>query len=185
MLVRPAAFSFLCCSMSASIVSGGDGGSWTSDLARSISSPFSSPLAPRVMRPPGCCGVSFVMCHFRSAAEFRMYSWPPRTRTTGLAGDTVSESARYGSRCSFSCASCQSLFETITSPGRLCFTRAATAARMSARLRAPERSTPGTAAGIVEVPVGEARNHRLPVQIDRRRLRTGEPADRGDWCRPR
>ena len=35
------------------------------------------------------------------------------------------------------------------------------------------------AAGVVEVTVGEAGDHRLAVQIDRRRLRAGERADRG------
>ena len=37
----------------------------------------------------------------------------------------------------------------------------------------------GPAAGVVQMTVGEPRNHRLAVQIDRRRLRTGELADRG------
>ena len=37
------------------------------------------------MRPPSGSGVALVMFHFASAAEFRMYSWPPRTRTTGVA----------------------------------------------------------------------------------------------------
>ena len=139
MLVRPAAFSFLCCSTSASIVSGGAGGSCTSAFARSISSPSAS----RVMRPPDGCGVAFVIRHFASAAELRMYSWPPRMATTGLSRETVSRSRRYGSRCSLSCASCQSLLVTTISPGRLAFTRAAIAASTSAMLRARERSTPG------------------------------------------
>jgi hypothetical protein len=86
MLVRPAAFSLRCCSTSASIVSGGGGGSCTSDFARSTSSPFSSPCASRVMRPPGSCGVSFVMFHFLSAAEFRMYSWPAANDHHGVVG---------------------------------------------------------------------------------------------------
>ena len=35
----------------------------------------------------------------------------------------------------------------------------------------------GAAAGVVQMAVGEPGNHRLPVQIDRRRLRAGELAD--------
>ena len=174
MLVRPAAFSFLCCSTSASIVSGGDGGSCTSALARSISSPFSSPFASRVMRPPGCCGVSFVMFHFRSAAELRMYSWPPRTSTTGFAGDTASRSARYGRRCSVSCASCQSLFETMTSPGRLLLHASRDGGGDVGEAARAGEIHAGAAAGVVEVAVRQAGNDRLAVQIDRRRLRAGE-----------
>ena len=78
-----------------------------------------------------------------SAAELRMYSWPPRTSTTGFCGATRSRSSRSGSRCSLSCASCQSLFETITSPGFDAWTRACSAASTSAIDRARDRSTPG------------------------------------------
>src|SRR5262249_49355679 len=71
-----------------------------------------------------------------------MYSCPPRTRTTGWSGETVSSSLRYGSRCSFSCASCQSLLLTMTSPGRLCFTRAEIAARAAEIEGGGDRATP-------------------------------------------
>ena len=37
--------------------------------------------------------------------------------TTGFAGAMPSRSSRRGSLCSLSCASCQSLFETMTAPG--------------------------------------------------------------------
>ena len=179
MLVRPAAFSFLCCSTSASIVSGGEGGSWTSALARSISSPLSSPFASRVMRPPGCCGVSLVMFHFRSAAELRMYSWPPRTRTTGFAGDTVSRSAAVRQAV---------LLQLRLVPVAVRDDDVAGTALLHARGDGGEdvgeaarggEIDAGPAARVVQVTVGEPGDHRLAVQIDRRRLRAGELPDRG------
>jgi hypothetical protein len=102
------------------------------------------------------------MCHFASAAEFRIYSCPPQTRTTGLFGDTVSRSLRKGRRCFLSCASCQSPLETTMLPGSAIFTRSETAANTSARLRAAGKSTPGPPPAFVQVTVFEPWRHRPP-----------------------
>ena len=108
-----------------------------------------------------------------------MYSWPPRTRTTGFAGETASRSARYGRRCSFSCASCQSLFDDDDVAGTaLLHARRDGGEDVGEAARGGEIDA-GPAARVVQVTVGEARDHRLAVQIDRRRLRAGELPDRG------
>ena len=53
---------------------------------------FSSPFSYREMVPPGGDEVSTVMFHFLSAAVLSMYSWPPRTTTTGVSGAILSRS---------------------------------------------------------------------------------------------
>ena len=65
----------------------------------------------------------------------------------------------------------------MTSPGRLCFTRAAIGGQdVGDRARARQIDA-GSAAGVVQVIVGEAGNDRLPVQIDHGRRGTGELSD--------
>ena len=109
-----------------------------------------------------------------SAAELRMYSWPPRTRTTGCCGASVSRSSRSGSRCSLSCASCQSLLETITSPGlRRLHARLQGGIDVGHRSRARQIDA-GTAAGAVKMVVHQARDHRVALEIDHPRRRPGD-----------
>ena len=87
-----------------------------------------------------------------------MYSWPPRTSTTGWAGATRSRSSRSGRRCSCSWPSCQSLFETIDVAGLACVcTRAANGGvHVVERARARQiHARP--AAGAVQVVVHQAR----------------------------
>lgn len=114
----------------------------TNALAASINSPVSSPVLSREIAPPAGVWVSLETFHFRSAAEFRMYEWPPRTRTTGLSALARSSSAAVGRRCSLSCASCQSALETMTEPSGAVSAADFTAARRSAIDRTFDRSTP-------------------------------------------
>src|SRR5258708_30907843 len=107
---------------------GGTGGSWINCFALSVNLPLSDPSGSLPMLPPSGDAVSLVIFHFRRACELRMYSCPPRTRTTGLLGETASISAARGNRFSVSCASCQSAFEIINSPQGAFFTAVAPAA---------------------------------------------------------
>ena len=132
------------------------------------------------MRPPGGCGVSFVMFHFAQRRRVEdVFVAAAHQDDRVRRAKRCRDRARYGSRCSFSCASCQSLLVTMTSPGRRCLTRAATAASTSAIVARARQIDAGAAAGVVQMVVGEAGNHRLAVQIDRRRRRAGELSDRG------
>ena len=155
-------------------VRGGAGGSRTSAFAVSTSSPFSRPSSYLVMRPPAGSGVFSVMLQRVSAAEFRMYSWPPRTRTTGLCGAIASRSSRSGSRCSLSCASCQSLLETMTSPGFDAWTRACKRRHHVGQRSRARQIDAGPAAGAVQMVVHQPRDHRAALQIDHPRRRPGD-----------
>ena len=138
-------------------------------------------LAVRATGNPaaGLLRVSFVIFHLRSAAELRMYSCPPRTSTTGFAGATVSRSSRYGSRCSFSCASCQSLLRDDDVVRAGLFTRAATACEHVGDRPRARQIDAGTAARLVQVTVREAGNR--PFDRADRRFRRG-PSESPDFA---
>ena len=102
-----------------------------------------------------------------------MYSCPPRTTTTGLA-------ARHGVEIA---AVRQAVFlelrlvpVAVGDDDAAARTVSACGDRrqQSSIVRARERSTPGAAARVVQVIVGEARDDGPAAQIDRRRRRAGE-----------
>ena len=77
-----------------------------------------------------------------------MYSWPPRTSTTGLAGATLSRSRRRGSRCSFHLGLVSSRCSTRRAHPSGTVRRERPAVEYSsARERVLDRSTPGPPPG--------------------------------------
>ena len=119
-----------------------------------------------------------------SAAEFRMYSCPPRTRTTGLLGAARSRSSRSGRRCSDSCASCQSLFDTISAPGAAGLrARGDGGEDVGDRSRARQIDA-GPSTGSVQMVVHQPGITVWPCRSIRRVLRTGQRTHLTRSCRP-
>src|SRR5271168_949925 len=125
-------------------------GSVTMARASSNNSPVNSPALLRLICPPAGTGVSLVTFHFFNAVVLRMYSWPPRTSTTGLFGAACSISSAFRRR-----------------RGRRIGDRRQ---QLAKRADVAEIDT-GTAAFVVEMVVGDARRHEAALQIDHSGLR--------------
>src|SRR5262245_27673755 len=177
MLVSPTALSFLCCSMSSSMVSFDWGGSCTSDFARSISSPFSSPSSPRVMRPPDISGVAFEIFHFSQRGRIQDVFMPAANEYDGMRWRNRVEIFPIRQPLFFQLRFVPVAVADDHIPWRCVLDPCGHGCKNVRDGAGARQVHAGPAAGIMQMPVRQTRNDCLAFQVDDLRCGACEPTD--------